>query len=113
MNGVVLYNRIYQLCRERNVSMRSVESELGFANGRIGKLINSQNPSLSMVEKLANYFDVTIDYLVGNTDIRKSASDILKDEDLAFLQRAKETLPPVDAERMMAVMRKMADYTSK
>lgn len=107
-----LYNRIYILCKERGISMRFLEREFGFANGRIRKLINAQSPSLDLVEKIANYFDVTIDYLVGNTDIRSSASEILKDKDIALFQRAKEILPPKENGQMMAIIKTLVDYTS-
>lgn len=82
------------------------------SNGKIKKLIDAQNPSLVTVGKIANYFGVTIDYLIGNTDIKSSASDILKDEDLAFLQRAKESLPTKKGDQMMSIIRRMVDYTS-
>ena len=82
------------------------------SNGKIKKLIDAQNPSLVTVEKIADYFGVTIDYLIGNTDIKSSASDILKDEDLAFLQRAKESLPAKKGDQMMSIIRRMIDYTS-
>ena len=103
METINLYNRIYTLCKEKGVSIRSVEAECGMSNGKIKKLIDAQNPSLVTVEKIANYFGVTIDYLIGNTDIKSSASDILKDEDLAFLQRAKESLPAKRGDKMMLV----------
>ena len=82
------------------------------SNGKIKKLIDAQNPSLVTVEKIANYFGVTIDYLIGNTDIKSSASDILKDADLAFLQRAKESWPTKKGDQMMSIIRRMVDYTS-
>ena len=82
------------------------------SNGKIKKLIDAQNPSLVTVEKIANYFGVTIDYLIGNTNIKSSASDILKDEHLAFLQRAKESLPAKKGDQMMSIIRRMVDYTS-
>ena len=112
METINLYNRIYTLCKEKGVSIRSVEAECGMSNGKIKKLIDAQNPSLVTVEKIADYFGVTIDYLIGNTDIKSSASDILKDEDLAFLQRAKESLPAKKGDQMMSIIRRMIDYTS-
>jgi len=50
--------------------------------------------------------------LVGNTDIRSSASEILKDKDIALFQRAKEILPPKENGQMMAIIKTLVDYTS-
>lgn len=111
--GKQVYDRIVSLAKEQGISIRSLETKLGFCRGKISKLATTPNPSLESVEKIANYFGVTIDYLIGATDIKKSASEILKDKDLAFLQRAKENLPPQEHDRMMRVLHAMYDFTSE
>ena len=34
METINLYNRIYTLCKEKGVSIRSVEAECGMSNGK-------------------------------------------------------------------------------
>lgn len=45
-------------------------------------------PSGDVLIKIANYFDVSIDYLLGNTDIKEKASDntkhVISEDDIKF-----------------------------
>lgn len=46
--------------------------ELGFSSGLFSQWkANAQNPAHSSLEKVANYLNVSVDYLEGKTDIRK------------------------------------------
>ena len=61
------YEIIKKLCRERGIAVTALEKELGFGRGSIGKLRNSQT-SAERLQKIADYFNVTVDYLVNGTD---------------------------------------------
>jgi putative phage repressor len=63
--------RIKELKKEKGVSYCKIANTLGFARS----LFNSWNtynyiPSLELIYMLAQYFNVTIDYLLGRTDER-------------------------------------------
>lgn len=62
-----IYQRIKELCAQKNISVRQLEIKLGFSNGTIRKWNNSApTERLSMVAK---YFNVTVDYLIlGHVD---------------------------------------------
>ncbi|WP_343250611.1 helix-turn-helix transcriptional regulator [Diplocloster hominis] len=63
-----LKERIKQLCNLQHISMNKLEDTLGFGKGYISKLNNS-NPNISKIQKIADYFGVTVDYLLGNETI--------------------------------------------
>lgn len=56
--------RIKELCNERGLSMYRVERDCGFGNGSIMKWENS-SPKVENIIKLADYFEVSVDYLLG------------------------------------------------
>lgn len=60
------YERIKELADKKGVKLGRIEKELGFSNGSLSKKTN--NTTLERYKALANYFDVSIDYLVGLTD---------------------------------------------
>ena len=64
MDKQIILNRIEKLCKERNISLNTAFVESG-----VGKNFKSNlkisNPSLGKLTMLANYFDVTVDYLLG------------------------------------------------
>ena len=63
-----IYQRIKDLANEKNISIRELEKQLDFSNGAVNKW-RTKAPS-DKLEKVANYFDVTTDYLLGRTNIQ-------------------------------------------
>ncbi|RGC38168.1 helix-turn-helix domain-containing protein [Streptococcus gallolyticus] len=71
---MTLLDRIKALASSHQMSLAELERKLDFSNGSMRKWANS-TPSLDKVEKVANYFNVSLDYLKGRTDNPKIASD--------------------------------------
>ena len=69
MNSV---ERVKNLCKERGIPVSRLEKELGFANGYINQLRKGVFPSNRLVE-IAEYFGVSVDYLVSGTEETKKA----------------------------------------
>jgi len=56
--------RVKLLCKEKGIPVSRLEKDLGFSNGYIGKLDKS-NPNVTNLQKIAIYFDVSLDWLMG------------------------------------------------
>jgi transcriptional regulator with XRE-family HTH domain len=65
---MTLKDKIKLLCKIHGTSMNKIEKELGFASGYISKLGNSK-PNSEYMNRIAERFSVTTDFLLGNTDI--------------------------------------------
>lgn len=50
-----------------DLSVAGLERELGISNGTIGKW-NNATPSTKTAQKVADYFQVPLTYILGNTD---------------------------------------------
>ena len=61
----MLYGKIRELCQQRGIAITALEKELGFGRGSIGKLQKGSNTNSERIAKIANYFGVTTDYLMG------------------------------------------------
>ena len=61
-----IYQRIKELAIEKKISIRELEKTLKFSNGAINKW-EEKAPS-DKLEKVANYFNVSTDYLLGRTN---------------------------------------------
>lgn len=73
---MTLYDRIYNLCVEHGIAMTALESKLGFSNGSICKLKSSGSPSVDRLQKIANYFHVSMDYLMTGEEPHSNIPDI-------------------------------------
>lgn len=61
--------RLKELRLSKGLTMEQLSKEIETTRGTIGNFENgNKKPSLDMLIKIANYFDVSIDYLVGRTD---------------------------------------------
>jgi len=65
---MTLYEKVRYLCKRNGINMKILEKELGFGNGTISRWKTSI-PSADRVVKVAKYFNVTTDYLLGLSEI--------------------------------------------
>ncbi|MGV3336729.1 helix-turn-helix domain-containing protein [Latilactobacillus curvatus] len=59
-----LKDRIKQLASEHAMSIAELERKLNFANGSISKW-DKQSPSMDRITLVADFFNVSTDYLIG------------------------------------------------
>ena len=60
----MLLNKIKQLCGQKRITISELEKNLGFGNATIRKWDKAQ-PSVDKVMKVADYFKISIDYLLN------------------------------------------------
>jgi len=58
--------KIKALCDERKITFAELEREVGISNGQIRRW-ESVSPKVENVQKIADYFSVTVDFLLGRT----------------------------------------------
>ncbi|EAC6601569.1 helix-turn-helix transcriptional regulator [Listeria monocytogenes] len=59
-------NRLSELRKKKGISQYKLADELGFSRGQIANYEQgSREPDYSTLLKIAEYFDVTTDYLLG------------------------------------------------
>ncbi|WP_414842173.1 helix-turn-helix domain-containing protein [Enterococcus saccharolyticus] len=64
------YEKIKELAKERKISIRELEKRLGYSNGYFSKW-KSVSPNSDGLAKVADYFDVSVDYLLGRDTLPK------------------------------------------
>lgn len=109
----IVYTRTKQLCNEKNISLSKLETELSMGTGTIIKWKNSKFPTVDKIYQVAKYFGVSVEYMIGATDIRSTASAMLDDPDCVTIQRARERMSDHDKMRMMGILKIGFDYAFK
>jgi DNA-binding protein len=62
-------DRIKELRKDKNLSQEELGKEINYTQSGVAKWESGERePSINMLIKLARYFNVPIDYLVGNID---------------------------------------------
>lgn len=73
--------RLRELRKTNNVSQQKLSKYLNFGYTAIANYESGRNqPSLDTVKKIAQYFDVTVDYLIGASDYPRRENDITDKE---------------------------------
>lgn len=83
-----LYEIILGLCSEKGVSITELCRQSGASRGSLTDLKMGRKNSLSAatLSKIAAYFGVSVDYLLGNTEEKEkpTAEKAVSDEELKF-----------------------------
>lgn len=92
---MTLVDRIRALANQRDMSLPQLEVELGLGNGTISRW-RSSSPNTDKLQKIADYFNVSMDYLLGRDislnkrdqhdidEILANTEQLLKQEGLMF-----------------------------
>lgn len=104
---MTVYERIESLRKERKISQGNLEKELGFSNGSISKWKTSM-PKPERLQKIVDYFGVTVDYLMTgnesdgkeryytNDETASIAQEIFDNKELRLLFDAAKDAQPDD-----------------
>ena len=117
---MTVYERIESLRKERKISQGNLEKELGFSNGSISKWKTSM-PKPERLQKIADYFGVTVDYLMTgnesdgkeryytNDETASIAQEIFDNKELRLLFDAAKDAQPDDLQtvhRMLLALKR-------
>lgn len=64
-----LQNVIQKLCDNRGIKPRTAYEESGVGRSFYDNIRKGSVPSVEKLQALAVYFNVSVDYLIGNTDV--------------------------------------------
>lgn len=89
-----LVEKIKALCKEKKITIAELERKCGISNGQIRKWNNS-TPGIDKLNAVADYFDVSLDYLANRTNIKNfcEITDHFEDwteEELQEIEKFKE-----------------------
>jgi transcriptional regulator with XRE-family HTH domain len=66
-------DRLMQLRKEKKLSREDLATKLGVSYSTIAKYESgTREPDLKTLEKISNIFDVSLDYLLGTSNLQKS-----------------------------------------
>ncbi len=109
------------LCIENNTSPNGVAKTLGFSNAAATKWKSGSVPNATTVQKIADYFNVSVDYLLGKTDIKKDLAKNSEVEEGYYLianrskdgKQGTERLTKAEYDALVAVIKTLRHNTDE
>ena len=80
----MFFNRFKQLCDQKNVSVYRACTDIGLNRSAVAKWKTGGQPNGTTAAKLADYFGVTTDYLLGQSGESAPAVRPISDDEIKF-----------------------------
>lgn len=111
-------DRLTQLRKELNMTQEELARNLSISRGTISMWeINQRTPDPDTLQRIADYFGVSVDYLLGRTDKRnpdRSQSDDLErfwPDTVRILRRAGRRMTPEERRRIARIIEAAVEDT--
>lgn len=112
--GVLMFGeKLRKLRKSKNLTLRDLAKDLDISYSALGKYErNERQPDYKTLKEIANFFHVSIDYLLGVTDnpytietVPAIIPDELKELDVEYIALAKDIqdrkIPPEDIKKIL------------
>ncbi|QNO15808.1 helix-turn-helix transcriptional regulator [Alkalicella caledoniensis] len=106
--------RIKELRKDKKINQLKLAMDLNITQASISKYeIGAREPSLEILEKMSDYFDVSTDYIIGRSDIKKPIlNKELKKEEVELLYKFRK-LTSRQKERLYGYLDSLEDDNKK
>lgn len=85
---MTFYERYETLCTERGMKPQTPEmlAVAGVSSPSVSGWKNGSQPKMDVICRLSKYFDVTADYLIGLSEVRKPQTIVLSDHEQLLIK---------------------------
>ncbi len=122
--------RLKELREENNLLQKELADKIGVKRGTVASWESGRNPERNAIEKLANLFNCSVDYLLGRSDTRETPEQLIESaildepelivffhdleqrDDLQLLFKQVRPLPPEAIKRIIKYIKMVEDEES-
>lgn len=94
------FDRLKNLCDEQKISIVELEEKLGFGKNSLYGW-KKKVPNGANLEKVADFFNISVDYLLGRTD-KKRYYDLTDKDELSIQRELKKIIDGEDVDNAFA-----------
>lgn len=113
----IIFTRIKELCEKRGISINKLESEVGMSQYSITRWKSSNSPTVDKLLRVAQYFRVSLDYLVGQADVASPSPEVqatcnltgLSEESVINLAQLRQTGGSKSKVKLLAINQLLED----
>lgn len=94
-----LYEQIRDIAKTKGYSINKLEQELGFARSSINKF-NKNKPSVEKLQQIADFLEVSLDYLMtGKDDQKEQIAELTARDERDISRRLEQTLADLEVQQ--------------
>lgn len=109
-----MYSIFQRLLNERGITPYRLAKDTGISPSTLSDWKNNKSvPKNDKMQKIADYLNVSVDYLLGKTDIPKVQNIVVTDKNGNQMALDDETLEYIDSLRTRPEMRVLFSVTNK
>lgn len=113
----MLFERVKELSNKRGISISELEDRIGFGKNSIYKW-KKQSPKIETLQKVADYFQVSADFLLGRTDNpnldnKKMPKEIDVKDDTVIMTYGGKPVSDKDREIILAATRALVEQRAR
>lgn len=113
----MLFERVKELSNKRGISISELEDRIGFGKNSIYKW-KKQSPKIETLQKVADYFQVSADFLLGRTDNpnldnKKIPKEIDVKDDTVIMTYGGKPVSDKDREIILAATRALVEQRAR
>ena len=71
----MFYSVFSKLCKQKGISETAALQEIGLSSGNLKNWKNGRTPKTEVINKVSAFFGVSVDYLLGNSEVRNDVTD--------------------------------------
>lgn len=110
----MFWERYNSLCAQKGMSANAVAKIIGKSSGSVTFWKNGKVPHHSTLIKIADYFGVTVDYLLGKEEKKPTAEAVGNDNQLLNeAEQLMDALSPARQEEALRYLRYLASQEGK
>lgn len=84
----MFYDRFIFLCKKRNIKPTPLVLEMGLSSSNVSQWKKGSTPRPEVLQRIADYFQVSVEYLLSGDDNKKEPAPIQKNEGKAYSNEA-------------------------
>jgi transcriptional regulator with XRE-family HTH domain len=111
----VFYEQLKKACQRKGIALTNLLKEMGMSTGNTGKWKSGSMPSADVLNSLAVHLDVSVDFLLGNTDDptpadkKKASPDEIEAELRRVLSKVPKDISPEKADLIVKLWQDIVD----
>ncbi|GEB08776.1 hypothetical protein LLA03_13610 [Lactococcus lactis subsp. lactis] len=112
--NIMFYKKLQELAKKKGKSFAEIEKDLGLSKNSMYNY-KTKKPTADRLNDIAEYFDVSVDYLLGRQDEQKHKEDLSEEESelIGAFRMEREDMTPDEQVKFNEAIKDLMKYAKE